>query len=241
MLKGSHHTEEWKGEQSIRMSGTGNPMHGRHHSEMTKKKMAERKRGKPLSKKHRERLSAVRRGRKLTTIHRERIRLSKLGDKNPRGMLGTHHSKETIEKMKATHKELWRNSEYKKCRSKLQSEQWKDEEYKERRLQEMHKGMFIQPNKPEQFLINICNKHNFPYKYVGNGEFILAGKIPDFLNVNGQKKIIEVYGDYWHRNDDPQDRINLFKQYGFDTLVFWEHEVYDEDYVVKKIGVFDGN
>ena len=45
------------------------------------------------------------------------------------------------------------------------------------------------------------------------------------MNVNGKKLLIELYGDYWHKGQDPQDRINLFKRYGWDTLVIWEHEL----------------
>jgi G:T-mismatch repair DNA endonuclease (very short patch repair protein) len=36
---------------------------------------------------------------------------------------------------------------------------------------------------------------------------------PDFI-CDEEKKVIEVYGDYWHRNDNPQDRINKFKKMG---------------------------
>ena len=63
------------------------------------------------------------------------------------------------------------------------------------------------------------------WKYVGNGEFILGGKCPDFVNVNGKKQIIELFGDYWHKDDDPQNRINYFGRYGYKTLVIWENEL----------------
>ena len=68
---------------------------------------------------------------------------------------------------------------------------------------------------------------------------ILSGKIPDFVNVNGKKKLIELYGDYWHRNDNPQDRINLFKKFGWDTLVVWEKELKDEILLKEKILEFN--
>ncbi len=53
----------------------------------------------------------------------------------------------------------------------------------------------------------------------------MGKKIPDFVNINGKKKVIEVFGDYHHRGQDPQYRINEFKSFGWDTLVVWEHEL----------------
>jgi len=60
------------------------------------------------------------------------------------------------------------------------------------------------------------------WKYVGDFQTFIGGKCPDFMNVNGQKKLIEVFGDYWHQDDDPQKRIDHFSEYGFETLVLWE-------------------
>lgn len=83
-------------------------------------------------------------------------------------------------------------------------------------------------NKPERFLLGVLD-HLFPgeWKFVGSGEVIIAGKCPDFINVNGQKKIIELFGDFWHRDDDPTERIDIFGPYGYKTLVVWERELKD--------------
>ena len=107
----------------------------------------------------------------------------------------------------------------------------KDDEWTKFWIKSFHKS----PNKPEQRLINIIEKYQLPYKFVGNGEFILGGKNPDFMNINGEKKLIEIYGTYWHRNENPEDRIDLFKEYGFETLIFWENELNDEQEIINKI------
>lgn len=58
------------------------------------------------------------------------------------------------------------------------------------------------------------------------------------MNVNGQKKLIELYGNYWHKNENPNNRIKHFKKYGFDTLVIWEKELKDINRLNKKLEVF---
>lgn len=114
--------------------------------------------------------------------------------------------------------------EWRKGQSDLMYRLWKEDNYVSNQI----KARNIKQNKTEKRLENIT-LDLFPneYKFVGHGEFILAGKCPDFVNINGQKKIIELYGDWWHRNNNPQDRIDLFAKYGYDTLVVWEHELND--------------
>jgi hypothetical protein len=73
------------------------------------------------------------------------------------------------------------------------------------------------------------------WKYVGDYSFLIGGKNPDFVNINGQKKCIEHYGTYWHKGDNPQDRIDLFKSYGWDCLVIWEHELNNFSTLRRKI------
>jgi len=56
---------------------------------------------------------------------------------------------------------------------------------------------------------------------------------PDF-KITGQNKVVEIFGDYWHRNDDPQELIDLYAQAGLDCLVFWEKEVYKNPEQIKE-------
>ncbi len=83
----------------------------------------------------------------------------------------------------------------------------------------------VKPNKKERFLIQLLQSTNLPYDFVGDGKFIIDGKCPDFVNVNGQKKIIEIFGDYWHEPKEENERIALFAKFGFKTLIIWEHEL----------------
>lgn len=65
---------------------------------------------------------------------------------------------------------------------------------------------------------------------------------PDFINVNYQKKIIEFYGDYWHKNTKKRDkqRIETYKNFGYKTLIVWEHELDNKDRLKEKILNFNG-
>lgn len=92
------------------------------------------------------------------------------------------------------------------------------------------------PNKPEAKLFTLLQR-TFPndWAYTGDGSVILAGKCPDFMNINGQKAIIEMYGDWFHRGEDETARAACFAPLGYQTLVVWEHELNDPEAVIKKI------
>jgi len=120
--------------------------------------------------------------------------------------------------------------------SNSDKKKWSDSEYKEKTLRAIGIGSHILPNKPETFIMNLLNDlYPNEWKYTGDFSFIIGGKNPDFVNINGQKKCIEHFGDYWHKDDDPQDRINLFKQYGWDCLVIWESELKNFKKLRRKI------
>jgi len=119
---------------------------------------------------------------------------------------------------------------------------WKDPEFVKKQM----KARCIKPNKSELALNDLLNKI-LPgeYKFVGDFQFVVGGKCPDFLNVNGQKKLIELFGGYWHdpeyfpADSSSKDRIDHFKPYGFDTLVIREHELKDIKQLREKILLFN--
>lgn len=78
------------------------------------------------------------------------------------------------------------------------------------------------------------------WKFVGDWSFNIGTKCPDFISCQG-KKVIELWGNYWHRNDNPRDRIEYFKQYGYDCLIIWAHELRDVFALKNKIAEFVNN
>ena len=95
------------------------------------------------------------------------------------------------------------------------------------------------PNKTEQLLDSILQT-NFPgeWEYVGDGKLVINGKIPDFANINGRKALIELFGDYWHRGENPQDRIDEFSKLGYYCLIIWESDLVNIPEITKQIANF---
>lgn len=109
----------------------------------------------------------------------------------------------------------------------------KDPEFQRKRM----KGLHARPNKPEE-TINSILEELYPgeYKFTGDGSFIVDGLNPDFVNVNGQNKIIEVFGEQYHdpvhavrplayRSTEAGRRESLAK-HGYSVLVIWSKEIY---------------
>lgn len=102
---------------------------------------------------------------------------------------------------------------------------WEVEKYMRRRS----------PTSLEEDFMGIVDEHNLPYAFVGNGQFIIEGLNPDFVNTNGEKIAIEVYAQYYkirtfgNIEDWKQKRSETFKKYGWDTIFFNETEVNNEN------------
>jgi hypothetical protein len=101
------------------------------------------------------------------------------------------------------------------------------------------KSLDVKPNKAETLLNSILDRY-FPnqWKFVGDGGLVIDGKIPDFMNVNGKKQLIEMFGDYWHKGQNPQNRIDTFSHFGFATIVIWERELKKPEMVADRIRHF---
>ena len=66
-------------------------------------------------------------------------------------------------------------------------EQWNTS--KESLMKAILKGLIKRPTSWEKIIIDLCEKYNLPFRYVGNGQVIINYGNPDFICTNGQKKI----------------------------------------------------
>ena len=129
--------------------------------------------------------------------------------KDNKNLVGHIHSQETLSKLSIATTNLFKTEQFQKNWSK---------------------GMTNLPNKSEIYFDSITPSS---VVYTGNGKFFLTFKNgviknPDFV-VEHSRKVIEIYGDYWHKDDNPQDLIEQYNLIGFDCLVLWEHEVYEDN------------
>jgi len=110
----------------------------------------------------------------------------------------------------------------------------------------MLKAQRRKPNKPEKYIYSLLDSNEWKLNVHGNT--ILNGKIPDFINCNGQKKVILFNGNYWHliRHKDPlltkeiieERERKPYQELGFKVLFIWEDELNDENKLLEKIEDF---
>lgn len=95
------------------------------------------------------------------------------------------------------------------------------------------------PNKIEIKLWEFLEE-KFPgeWDYVGNWSFWIDRRNPDFVH-STKNKVIELFGDYWHKNDDPEKLIQHYRKNGFDCLVIWERELKDMKKVFERVRDFN--
>lgn len=213
---------------------------GKQHSEETKKKISEKIKEWYYKNPEKSRMCYMfTRGIPRSNDVKMKISLSKKGKHNP-----------SATKFKRGHTvpEEWKESYRKKLYERL-----KNDEYRIKLNKKRLTACGFKPNKKELFLESLIQS-NFPnnWKYVGNGEVVLGAGCPDWINVNGQKKVILHHGLYWHlwrlqklrnnpnlsKQDVEREDIENYKKYGFDSLIIWEDELNNPKQIVEKIHKF---
>lgn len=152
------------------------------------------------------------------------------------------------EKQFTSVEKLHTDPEYMKNQYVAAKKRWANPVYREKQLKAIFKGLNLRPNKPESLIIKLLQEW-LPneYKYTGDGSVWIGYKNPDFVNINGQKKIIEYFGAYPHgpkrtgriNKEEENQRINHFAKYGYQTLIIWEHELEDVEELKKRILLFN--
>ena len=134
-----------------------------------------------------------------------------------RSLMGKKLSKETRKKLRKSTKGLWQ-----------------DKEYREKTTMAIIKGKLKRPTSLEKEMIDIIKKYNLPYKYVGDGSFLIGWKNPDFVNINGEKKLIEVGNVYHHQGNYIEERSSHFAKYGWKSHIFIANKL-NENEIVKAL------
>lgn len=96
----------------------------------------------------------------------------------------------------------------------------------------------IQQTKPEkelEFALQDCG-----IEFVGNGKFWVGypPRNPDFIH-RKNRKIVEFFGNYWHKPEDELDRIEHYRKYGWDCFVVWENDYnVDKEFMITAVKEF---
>lgn len=208
-----------------------NPNLGRHHTEETKAKL---------------------RGRHHSA--EARAKMSVMAKARPR-IYGRHHSEETKAKLSEKALSRWQDPIYQAKMmatqplraqkiSATQKINWQKPEYRAKVIPACLKSR--RPTDLEAKLIALIEKYNLPYKYTGDGTFTIGRLNPDFVNINGAKIAIEVFGGHWHQNrKEPirteEGRRAILREYGWQLIVIWGDELKSipEDKIVERIAAIE--
>jgi len=196
-----------------------------------------------LGKKHTEKtiikMSKAQKGKKKPPFTEEHKRHLK---ENHKGMLGKKVSEKTKRKMSKAHegnKCFWFGKKMTLAQRKVLSKAHLGYKPTKEHIRKILKKRL--KSSLEIKFENIINKNKLPYKFVGNGEFFVERKNPDFVNINGEKKAIEVYYtahkekfrkmniDQWKKT-----RSDIFSKYGWKLIFFNETQV-NEFNIIKTL------
>ena len=164
----------------------------------------------------------------------QKVSIANMGHRPYFGMLGKHHSPETIIKIKKSNKGRKHRSpgsfteSHKRNIGIVVRKRFEDPGY----LKKIMRRRI--PSYPEQIFANLCSE----FQYVGNGQLMIDGKNPDFVDLSGTK-LVEIWGEYWHIGQNPQDRINFFKARGYDCLIIKASELRYPEQIMAKVREFE--
>jgi very-short-patch-repair endonuclease len=184
-------------------------------------------------------------GRKLPEEVKSKIGLSQKGKvlskqsikqrTTTRMSRGYYHSPKAIQRMTITRN----NRAHLMLQSRISTNLWKNPDYRKKCA-----TGWKSPNKAEDYLNNLLHSL-FPheYKFVGDGKVWIESFNPDFININGQKKIIELFGVRWHTGERKEKRdaekFAVYKAYGYETLVIWGNELRNINQLKEKLVSFN--
>lgn len=118
---------------------------------------------------------------------------------------------------------------------------YRDKDYIERRLGcwlEAFRKSRAKPNYQESKLGSIIDEVcPSEYRY-NDGWFSIDGLLPDFVSINGIRKVIDLFGEAFHDKEEAIMRPERLNQHGYDCLVIWSKELARPDMVKEKIRGF---
>lgn len=182
---------------------------GKHHTEETKKKMSEKANLRWQNPEQITKMKQIVHTPEWNEKIRKTLTGKYTGHHNP--FFGKHLSKKTRELLSA--------------KAKIR---WQDPKFRDRVIKAAMKGLNIRPTSLERQMIHLIEKYHLPYKYTGDGTFLIGYKNPDFVNINGEKICIEVANTFHHAEDYEEKRKEHFRKWGWKCIIFRTTDKYDK-------------
>jgi very-short-patch-repair endonuclease len=200
-----------------------------------------------FSEEHKRHLSEARQGLKFSDEGRKKLSEARKGDKNH--FYGRCHSEETKKRISESRVGQTCSDEVKRKLSSAQSERFTDPLNRSKISETVSEYCRSDTGRKQRSETTRKNWRNPEYarrvmhrremtgpeeEFVGNGAFMLDGKNPDFIH-DTERRVIEVWGDFFHKGQNPEDRISFFEDRGWECLVFWASELQKQKYKVLQI------
>jgi len=168
-----------------------------------------------------------------------------------RPMLGRHHSEKSKRVIGDKAINRWKDPAFRERMqntvgsmklklSAIQKMNWKKEEYRAKVVPACLRSR--RPTNLERMFNALIDKYSLPYKYVGDGSFIIGGLNPDYVNIDGKKVAIEIFGEYWHERNrgyrrTEAGRRQILGDFGWHLIVIWGNELkmLPEEAILQKI------
>lgn len=125
---------------------------------------------------------------------------------------------------------VWRSARMFRCNA--------DPQYRARMAAALNlaiKNDGIRPTRPELQMYTLLERVSpGKWTYTGDWTFLLGRRNPDFTRTDGMQQVVEVYGDYWHHGQNPNDLISEYSKLGWSCIVIWQHELRDDPSGVER-------
>lgn len=106
--------------------------------------------------------------------------------------------------------------------SKILKAKWKDPVF----AQNIVAKTRASPNKLELNINYLLKKIDKGWEFTGDGKFVIGypPRNPDFVHKT-KRLILEVFGRYWHKEEEVPKLILHYKKYNFNCVIFWDDEL----------------
>jgi hypothetical protein len=135
-------------------------------------------------------------------------------------------SDRTSEEYSQVSREVWSRPGYREKLSSVHKKLWSDSDFKDHQVSLMKSGSGgLHPNYKESLLQSLLDVVEPKAWKFNTGDLVVSGLVPDYYRLDGIKSCVELFGDYWHKDEPEWFREGLYSKAGYKCLIVWEREL----------------